>query len=108
MKNLCFFAFVLVTCVTTAQIKLEGVVRDSLNNPLELANVVAINQETNSLESYGITNEQGKDYCARLRTSQAYTEADACFAVGITPIPHGTISILHHSDSSSPAFILVQ
>ncbi len=41
------------------QIKLEGVVRDSLNNPLELANIIAINQATNAMTSYGITNDSG-------------------------------------------------
>ncbi|MBC3758057.1 carboxypeptidase-like regulatory domain-containing protein [Hyunsoonleella sp. SJ7] len=43
-----------------SQIKLQGVVKDSIGNPLELANVVAINQETSALESYGITNDKGK------------------------------------------------
>ncbi|MEM8506743.1 MAG: carboxypeptidase-like regulatory domain-containing protein [Bacteroidota bacterium] len=42
------------------QIKLEGVVRDSLNTPLELANVIAINEATNALTSYGITNDAGR------------------------------------------------
>lgn len=43
-----------------AQVKIEGVVKDSIGNPLELANVIAINQETNKLDSYGITNDQGR------------------------------------------------
>lgn len=46
--------------IVNAQIKFEGVVKDSLGGVLELANVIAINQETNGLESYGITNDQGK------------------------------------------------
>lgn len=43
-----------------AQINFEGVVSDSLNQPLELANVIAINQETKALESFGITTAEGK------------------------------------------------
>lgn len=43
-----------------AQIKVEGVVKDSIGNPLELANVIAINQQSKALESYGITNDQGR------------------------------------------------
>lgn len=43
-----------------AQIKVEGVVKDSIGNPLELANIIAINQETKALESYGISNNQGR------------------------------------------------
>lgn len=43
-----------------AQIKMQGIVKDSIGAPLELANVIAINQETNGLESYAVTNDQGK------------------------------------------------
>ncbi len=50
----------MAACYSHAQITLQGVVRDSLNNPLELANVIAINDATSGLESYGITDEQGK------------------------------------------------
>ncbi|WP_299210563.1 TonB-dependent receptor [uncultured Dokdonia sp.] len=60
MKNIFCFALLFVAGLTHAQVKLEGVVKDSLNNPLELANIIAINQETSGLESYGITNEEGK------------------------------------------------
>src|SRR5690606_8089990 len=54
------------------QIKVEGVVRDSIGNPLELANVIAINQETKALESYGITNDQGR-YKLALSKNITYT-----------------------------------
>ena len=50
----------LVASQSFAQIKLEGVVKDSIGNPLELANVIAINQESKTLESYAITNDQGR------------------------------------------------
>ena len=43
-----------------SQVKLEGFVKDSLGNPLELANVIAINKATSALDSYGITNDEGK------------------------------------------------
>ncbi len=42
-----------------AQVKMEGIVKDSIGNPLELANVIAINQDTKALESYAITNDDG-------------------------------------------------
>ncbi|WP_034043152.1 TonB-dependent receptor [Wocania ichthyoenteri] len=51
---------ILITSTVFAQIKLQGVVKDSIGNPLELANVIAINQETQALESYGITNDEGR------------------------------------------------
>ena len=49
----------LIASITFAQIKVEGVVKDSIGNPLELANVIAINQVTKTLDSYGITNDKG-------------------------------------------------
>tara|TARA_R110002051_G_scaffold13435_1_gene44801 strand:- start:18903 stop:21617 length:2715 start_codon:yes stop_codon:yes gene_type:complete len=60
MKKIFCFALLMAACYSHAQITLQGVVRDSLNNPLELANVIAINDATSGLESYGITDEQGK------------------------------------------------
>ena len=45
---------------TYSQIKLQGYVRDSTGNALELANVIAINKATSALDSYGITNEAGR------------------------------------------------
>ncbi|WP_203257591.1 carboxypeptidase regulatory-like domain-containing protein [Hyunsoonleella ulvae] len=51
---------VFIVSMGYSQIKLQGVVKDSIGTPLELANVVAINQETSALESYGITNDKGK------------------------------------------------
>ncbi|WP_298499728.1 TonB-dependent receptor [uncultured Algibacter sp.] len=42
-----------------AQVKFQGVVKDSIGEPLELANVIAINQETKTLQSYGITDNKG-------------------------------------------------
>ena len=51
--------FILVLANANGQVTLRGVVKDSLEAPLELANVVAINTLSGSLESYGITNEQG-------------------------------------------------
>lgn len=54
-----------------AQLKFEGVVVDSLKTPLELANVVAINQETSALESYGITNSEGQ-FKLKLGKNQSY------------------------------------
>ncbi|WP_418510726.1 carboxypeptidase-like regulatory domain-containing protein [Corallibacter sp.] len=50
----------LVASTAFSQVRVEGVVKDSIGNLLELANVIAINKETNKLDSYGITNEQGR------------------------------------------------
>ncbi len=54
----CLF-FLLVFSLSSAQITLKGTVKDSLDQVLELANVIAINQETTALESFGITTDKG-------------------------------------------------
>ena len=71
MKKIYCIVLLLIATVSYGQIKLEGVVRDSLKNPLELANVVAINQKTNGLESYGITNEKG-EFKLKLTKNETY------------------------------------
>lgn len=60
MKHILTTLLLIVVGTTFAQIKVEGVVIDSIGNPLELANVIAINQETKILDSYGITNDAGR------------------------------------------------
>lgn len=60
MKKTTSVILLFVVSMSFAQLKFEGVVVDSLKTPLELANIVAINQETSALESYGITNAEGQ------------------------------------------------
>lgn len=72
MKNLFFAALCGVVSLTCAQIKLEGVVKDTLNNPLELANVFAINKATNGLAGYSVTDAQGK-FSLELRKNTTYS-----------------------------------
>lgn len=60
MKKIAFVFICFFTIGVSAQIAFTGVVKDTLSNPLELANVVALNQNTNSLETYGITDSQGR------------------------------------------------
>lgn len=61
----------LIVSAAFSQIKLEGVVKDSIGNPLELANVIAINQETKALDAFGITNDQGR-YKLNLKKNTSY------------------------------------
>jgi hypothetical protein len=57
-KSISLFLLLFGTLVH-AQIKLEGIVKDSLNNPLELANIVLLNPTTSGLEAYAITDKKG-------------------------------------------------
>ena len=59
MKYIIVVFTLFITSLSFAQVKMKGVVKDSIGQPLELANVIAINQETKALESYAITNEKG-------------------------------------------------
>lgn len=70
MKQLITAIILLVACSSFAQVRVEGVIKDSIGNPLELANVIAINQETKILDSYGITNGQGRYKLSLLENSK--------------------------------------
>ena len=53
------------------QLTVIGRVTDSLNNPLELSNVIAINPGTKAIASYGITDADGR-YKLHLRKDSLY------------------------------------
>jgi len=59
MRYISILLICLFTCLSYAQVKMQGIVKDSIGKPLELANVIAINEDTKALESYAITNEKG-------------------------------------------------
>lgn len=57
INNLLFFYLFVV--VAHAQIKFEGKVLDTLQLPIERASVVAINNATNALDAFAMTNDNG-------------------------------------------------
>ena len=71
MKYILTLMLCFIASITFAQIKVEGVVKDSIGSPLELANVIAINQATKTLDSYGITNDKGL-YKLNLKPNTSY------------------------------------
>lgn len=71
MKKYTLLTMLLVAGITTAQIKLTGVVKDSLDNPLEMANVIALNTQTKLLDSYGFTDAKGR-YKLTLKKNTSY------------------------------------
>jgi len=52
-------------------IRVEGFVKDSTSLGLEMANVMAINKETKTMDAYAITNEKGK-YFLNLKANTSY------------------------------------
>ncbi len=59
MKKIILIAIFMVSWVSTAQINLRGVVKDSIGNPLEMANVIALDTVAKRIASYGFTDAQG-------------------------------------------------
>ncbi|TXD46391.1 carboxypeptidase-like regulatory domain-containing protein [Polaribacter sp. IC073] len=59
-KILLLLTFLMFSLVSNAQITLTGVVKDSIGEPLEMANVLAINKITKKMSSYGFTDVKGK------------------------------------------------
>ncbi len=66
-------SFVLFFTITISfgQIKLKGIVSDSLENPLVAASIVAINKVSNALETYALTDEKGY-YKLNVKESTSY------------------------------------
>lgn len=61
MKKLLFLALVLCTTYAFSQdITISGFVKDSLDKPLEVANVIAYKKANNAMTGYGITNDKGR------------------------------------------------
>ena len=59
------------TASLQAQLKFQGRVLDSLQTPLESASLVAIDKQSNSLETFAITNAQGS-FELKLRNNRTY------------------------------------
>ena len=70
IKNI-FIFFLLLSLTSYGQVKLEGIVKDSLKAPLESASLVAIDQKTNNLESYVLTDING-EYKLNLKNNSNY------------------------------------
>ena len=73
MQKITFLFFLIaLTYVSKAQnIKLEGIVTDNSKIGLEMANVMAVNQETKAMDGYSITNDKGK-FQLSLKPNTAY------------------------------------
>ncbi len=50
-----------MTSLCVAQtVRFDGFIQDEKKNPLEMANIMAVNTATKAMDSYGITNDKGK------------------------------------------------
>ena len=72
MKSILFLLFSFLTSLSFAQnIRFEGTVKDSSGLGLEMANVMAVNSETKTMDAYAITNEKGK-FILNLKANTTY------------------------------------
>ncbi len=60
MKNFILIIIFLATSIMYSQYVIKGTVKDKDGNPLEMANVIAMNITEGSLEGYSITDAKGK------------------------------------------------
>lgn len=62
----------LSTSAFSQNIRFEGTVKDTTGVGLDMANIMAINQQTKAMDAYAITNEAGK-FILNLKANTAYT-----------------------------------
>lgn len=73
MKKIFLLLVMALTSSAISQnIRFEGTVKDTTGVGLEMANIMAINQQTKAMDAYAITNEIGK-FTLSLKPSTAYT-----------------------------------
>jgi len=71
-KSIFLLFFTLFSIFASAQnIRFEGFITDSKATGLEMANVMAINQSNNAMDSYAITNDKGK-FQLSLKSNTSY------------------------------------
>ena len=59
MKKILLIAIFMVSLSASAQMKYSGVVKDSIGEPLEMANVIALDTVAKRIASYGFTDAKG-------------------------------------------------
>jgi hypothetical protein len=61
MKNILLFVILFLASISYSQnIRFEGLILDNARMPLEMANVMAVNQATKAMDAYAITTDKGK------------------------------------------------
>lgn len=59
-KTFFILAFLFTSICFSQSVRFDGFIQDEQKNPLEMANIMAINVATKAMDSYGITNDKGK------------------------------------------------
>jgi len=101
MRSIYCIVLLFAVNIFYAQVTLKGIVKDSLNTPFELANVVAINEQTSGLESYGITDKLG-NYKLQLGKNGTYTIQVSYVGMKTYAETLTTLSLIHISEPTRP------
>jgi hypothetical protein len=72
MKKLFFFFLFINSLAFSQTIRFEGIIQDNTKAPLEMANIMAMNQLNNAMDAYAITNDKGK-FVLNLKPNTTYT-----------------------------------
>ncbi|RZJ71780.1 carboxypeptidase-like regulatory domain-containing protein [Flavobacterium sp.] len=73
MRNFIFFLFGLVSLSGFSQnVRFDGNIVDNDGKPLEMANIMAVNNATKAIDAYAITNDKGK-FVLNLNANSDYT-----------------------------------
>ncbi len=71
MKKIVFIAIFMVTGALSAQITFKGIIKDSIGNPLEMANVIALDTVAKRVASYGFSDDKG-NFKLELKNNTTY------------------------------------
>jgi hypothetical protein len=73
MRKIYLLLFAFISMFSFAQsIRFDGIIQDKSGNPLEMANVMAVNTATKAMDSYVITNDKGR-FSLTLKPNTAYS-----------------------------------
>lgn len=76
MKDIFLLLFLILSNPIIGQnVKIKGTVKDSLNNPLELASIIAIDASDGSIANYAITDSQGSYVLSIPNNSRYFLQA---------------------------------
>lgn len=72
MKKILLYAVLFISTISFSQnVRFEGSVLESGKTPLEMANVMAVNQATKGVDAYAITNDKGR-FVLNLKQNSTY------------------------------------
>ena len=73
MKKITLLFLLFITTISFAQnIRFEGVITEAGKTPLDMANIMAVNQATKGMDAYAITNDKGR-FVLNLKPNSTYS-----------------------------------